>query len=93
MPVDHPGPKAGDVIVWALTTVAGVTQSYLIFRQGRADDFVHIEGRHVWGRVFAEAKRFAAGRPVWLREGLGQPWRLINGCRDPDQPGPASSHA
>jgi hypothetical protein len=75
------GPRAGDLVIWSLTGVGQRLESYVIFRQGPAGGLVHlvhIEGRHVWGRVFTEAKGRAEGRPVWLREGAQQPWCLID---------------
>lgn len=76
------GPRAGDLVIWSLTGGGGRVTSYVLFTQGEADGLeqvFHIEGRHVWGRVFAEAKGRAAGRPVWLREGTQPPMCLIGG--------------
>ena len=79
------GPKGGDVVIWSVKgTVPGAT-SYLVFKVGQTAAPRHYEGAHIWGTVFSEAKTYAQQRPVWLREGLGRPWRLIEATSEKHQ--------
>jgi len=71
------GPKGGDVVIWSVKGAAPGGTSYVVFKIGQPAAPRHYEGANIWGKVFSEAKRSAQQHTVWLREGLGPPWRLI----------------